>query len=178
MKKEIIKELLDKFYIEYHDRNFNEAISLLNDILFNEGKGSFWIYSRLSSCYYELMDYDMALFYVKKAYRLNSESPLVLWDYAGALIMLKKEKKAIELLKRIQHMSDDLTIYGFTDADIKWMQSLKNDANFLIGKAYYTICEDVLAKEFLSNYLSNKKKGIKSIFTKKKALSYLKEINR
>lgn len=178
MKKEIIKELLDKFYLEYHNGNFKEAIMLLNEILFKEGKGSFWIYSRLSSCYYELMDYDTALFYAKKAYRLNPHSPLVLWDYAGALIMLKKEKKAIELLKRIQDMSDDLTIYGFTDSDTKWMASLKNDANFLIGKAYYTICEDTLAKNFLSDYLANKKKGMKSLYNKKKALLYLKEIDK
>lgn len=178
MEKETVEELLDKFYVEYHNENFNEAIILLNNILLKEGKGSFWIYSRLSSCYYELMDYDKALFYAKKAYRLNPNSPLVLWDYAGALTMLKKEKKAIELLKRIQNMSDDLTIYGFTDSDIKWMQSLKNDANFLIGKAYYTICEDILAEEFLSNYLSNKKRGMKSIYTKKKALQYLKEISK
>jgi len=124
------------------------------------------------------MDFDMALSYAKKAYRVNPNSPLVLWDYAGALIMLKKEKKAIELLKRIQQMSDDLTMYGFTDPDTKWMQSLKNDSNFLIGEAYYTICEDILANEFLTNYLSNRTKSMKSIFTKKKALSYLKEINK
>jgi len=41
MKKEIVKELLDKFYVEYHTKNFNEAISLLKEILLIEKKGSF-----------------------------------------------------------------------------------------------------------------------------------------
>lgn len=175
--KEAVKDLHNKFYIEYHNRNFNEAIIILNDILIKEKKGTFWVYSRLSSCYYELIDYEKALFYAKKAYELNPNSPLVLWDYAGVLIMIKKEKKAIELLKRIQYMSDDLTMHGFVDPDVKWMQSLKNDANFLIGKAYYTICEDVLAKDFLLKYLSNRKQGAKSIYIMEKALSYLKKID-
>jgi tetratricopeptide (TPR) repeat protein len=38
----------------------------------------------LSSCYYELRDYKKALSYAKKAYKLNPNSPLVLWDYTGA----------------------------------------------------------------------------------------------
>ncbi|WP_316839153.1 tetratricopeptide repeat protein [Pedobacter gandavensis] len=177
MEKETIKELLTKFYIEYHNGKYKEAIQLLNDILLKEDGDDFWIYSRLSSCYYELRDYEKALFYAKKAYKLNPESPLVLWDYAGVLIMLKKENKAIELLKRIQNMSDDLTNQGFMDPDIKWMQSLKNDANFLIGKAYYIICEDAKAKDFLSNYLSNQDKGMKSIYAKEEALLYLNKID-
>lgn len=177
MKIDPINELLDKFYLEYHNKNYNEAIMLLNDILVKERKGSFWLYSRLSSCYYELRDYEQALFYAKKAYRLKKDSPLVLWDYAGALIMLKKERKAIALLERIQNMSNNLTEYGFSKPDIRWMKSLKNDANFLIGKAYYTICEDELAKEFLLKHLSNRKRGRKSIYPKKLIVKYLKKLD-
>lgn len=178
MMKDSIDQLLDRFYIEYHNGSFEQAIIILKNILLIEGNGSFWIYSRLSSCYYEIMKYDIALRYAKKAYRLNPNSPLVLWDYAGPLIMLKKEQKAIQLLKRIQNMSDDLTLYGFTDSDITWMQSIKNDSNFLIGKAYYTICEDVQAKYYISKYLYNVDCGLKSIYTKEKAKLLLKKIGK
>ena len=172
-----IDDLLDKFYIAYHNKDFEKAIHLLDELLLQEGQASFWIYSRKSSCYYELKDYKTAVLYAKKAYKLQPNSPLVLWDYAGPLIMLKKEKKAIELLMRIQDMEEDLTQYGFSIPDIKWMRSIKNDANFLIGKAYYTICEDNLAKEFLLKHLSNRGRGKKSIYQKKLILKYLKKID-
>lgn len=177
MKLEKNSELLDKFYLEYHNHNYKEAIELLKDVLLKERKGSFWLYSRLSSCYYELKDYKKALSYSKKAYKLNPNSPLVLWDYAGALIMLKKEQQAIKLLTVIQNMDEDLTINGFTEPDTGWMRSIKNDANFLIGKAYYTICEDDLAKEFFFKHLSNRKRGRKSIYPKKLVLKYLKKLD-
>jgi tetratricopeptide (TPR) repeat protein len=176
MEFEKNNELLDRFYSEYHEHNYNEAITLLSAIIQKEKKGSFWLYSTMSACYYELKDYKKALFYAKKAYKLKPNSPLVLWDYASALIMLKKEKEGIELLMIIQDMDEDLTLYGFPVPNIGWMRSIKNDANFLIGKAYYTICEDELAKEFLLKHLSNRKRGRKSIYPKKIIIKYLKKL--
>lgn len=176
MESEKNNELIDEFYVEYGNRNYKEAIALLKAIIQEERKGSFWLYSTLSSCYYELRDYDTALSYAKKAYKLKPNSPLVLWDYASVLIMLKKEERGIKLLQRIQDMDEDLTLYGFPAPNIGWMRSLKNDANFLIGKAYYTICEDDLAKQFLLEHLSNRGRGRESIYPKKLVLKYLKKI--
>ena len=177
MKKENSDELLDEFYLAYRNRKYNEAILSLKDIIQEERKVSFWLYSTLSSCYYELKDYKKALFYAKKAYKLKPNSPLVLWDYASVLIMLKKEKKGIALLMLIQDMDEDLTMYGFPAPNIGWMRSIKNDANFLIGKAYYTIREDDSVKEFLLKHLSNRKRGRKSIYPKKLILKYLKKLD-
>ena len=75
MKKENSDELLDEFYLAYRNRKYNEAILSLKDIIQEERKGSFWLYSTLSSCYYELKDYKKALFYAKKAYKLKPNSP-------------------------------------------------------------------------------------------------------
>lgn len=176
MKIQDPEKLLDKFYKEYNNNNYKQAIKWLNEFIDLERKVSFWDYSRLSSCYYELQDYETALLYAKRAYSLKPKSPLVLWDYAGVLIMVKKEKKAIKLLQRIQNMEDDLTVYGFADPDKKWMRSLKNDANFLIGKAYYLICEDQLAKHSFQKHLSQRGKGLKSIYSKKQGVDYIKKI--
>jgi len=171
------EKLLDSFYIAYNNKNYVEAIESLQVIIISQKKKSFWIYSRLSSCYYELKNYENALNYAKMAYKLEPKSPLVLWDYAGVLIMVKKEKRAIKLLVKIQEMNNDLTEYGFEKSEIRWMQSLKIDANFLIGKAYYMICEDNLAQEYFRKYLLERSKNRKSIYTKKMALEYLKKIN-
>jgi len=48
----------------------------------------------------------------------------------------------------------------------------------LIGKAYYTICEDVLAKKFLVEHLSHRAKGKKSIYSKRLVLKYLKKLEK
>jgi tetratricopeptide (TPR) repeat protein len=125
--------ILDKFYIEYHNDNYDKAIEYLKHIIQLEKKGSFWLYSRLSSCHYELKEYGESIKYGNLAYRLKPNSPVVLWDYAGVLIMLNKEKKAIKLLLRIQSMEDDLTIYGFPTPNRRVMQSMKNDCNYQLG---------------------------------------------
>jgi len=167
---------LNKFYEEYHDDEYKNAILCLKKISKKEKHKSFWIYSRLSSCYYELKDYSKALRYAKTAFKLMPNSPLVLWDYAGPEIMLNKELKGIKLLKIIQNMEDDLTIYGFPDSNLKWMRKLKNDCNYLIGYAYYRICEDDFALKYFNLYLDGREMKIGSIYRKKDANKYLKKI--
>lgn len=171
------EELLDQFYMAYNGDDYSKAVELLHEVLLKEGKGSAWLYSRLSSSHYELRNYETALEYAKKAYKLWPTSPLVLWDYAGVLIMLRKEKKAITLLKRIQGMDTDLRTYGFADPQRSWMQSIKDDANYLIGHACYLIGEDALAKEAFLAHLATRKKGKKSIYPKKKVLKALNKLN-
>lgn len=172
------EELLDEFYIAYHGDDYSKAIELLNQVLLKEGKGSAWLYSRLSSCYYELRNYERALEYAKKAYKLWPTSPLVLWDYAGPLVMLGKEKKAITLLKRIQSMDTDLRTYGFADPQRSWMQSIKDDAYYLMGRSYYLIGEDALAKEAYLAHLATRKKGKRSIYSKKQVLKDLNKLDK
>lgn len=174
----INKNLHDMFYKEYHEKNFTKAIELLLSIQQMESDKSFWIYSRLSSCYYELKEYDKAVHYGELGYKLNSKSPLVIWDYAGALIMAKKEKKAIKLLLELQNMVNELAQHDLADPDNKWRQSLKVDANFLIGKAYYTICQDDFAREYLQKYIDQRQRGLKSIYSKKLVSSYLKKLEK
>ncbi|MEO6521807.1 MAG: hypothetical protein ABIN91_09015 [Mucilaginibacter sp.] len=178
MSSEEKSKLLEQFYIEYNNENYTAAKELLETIKAQEKKTSFWIYSRLSSCYYELRNYNIAFEYAKKAYKLQPWSPLVLWDYAGVLIMLDKEKRAIELLLRIQSMEDDLTIYGFSHPEIKWMKSFKLDSNFLIGRAYYQINQDRFAKEYLLKYLAQRKQGLRSIYKKADVVKYLKKLEK
>ncbi|MES2809826.1 MAG: hypothetical protein V4619_14445 [Bacteroidota bacterium] len=168
------EEAINKFYIEYENKNYSKAKDLLLFIINQDNRKSFWVYSRLSSCYYELREYDKALKYATLAYRLQPKSPIVLWDYAGVLIAVKKERRAIKLLFKIQEMQDDLTIYGFSHPQKNWMRAIKNDCNFLIAKAYYIICEDELAKEYFNKYLLSRSK--ETIYTKKQVLTYLKTI--
>lgn len=177
MEIEDIDKLLNEFYQKYDNSKYAEAIQLLEMIMHNEKKISFWYYSRLSSSYYELRDYKNAVKYAQIAYKMKPTSPLVLWDYAGVLIMVKKENRAIKLLLKLQDIEDDFTIYKFERPQKKWMQSLKNDANFQIGRAYYIIRENQLAKEYFLKYLSHRKKGLKTLYSKKQVSDYLKKLS-
>src|SRR5438309_778426 len=46
---------------------------------------SHWLRARLSTTYYEELNYDRALEEVEEARRLAPDCPLVLWEYAGTL---------------------------------------------------------------------------------------------
>ena len=73
-------------------------------------------------------------------------------------------------------MNDDLTRYGFAHADRKWMRSLQSDANFLIGHAYFIIRENDLSRKYFQLYIDQRKKGLRTIYSKKQALNYLKKL--
>jgi len=68
-------ELLNISYKSYHEQNYHAAINILESIRKKEKKPSFWILSRLSSCYYELKEYEKALEFAKMAYKENKRSP-------------------------------------------------------------------------------------------------------
>jgi len=170
------EKLLVDFYDMYNSGAYKMAIPLIETLLESDKKRSFWYYSRLSSCYYELQDYQKALEYAGIAYKKQAKSPIVLWDYANVLIVTKKERKAIRLLLKLQQLPDDFTVFKFETPQIKWMQSLKNDANFLLGRAFFIVRDDHLAKEYFTKYLLARKRGLKTIYTKKQVLVYLQKI--
>ena len=100
MKKRRKEDSFTEYYSYYKNENWEVAKKILKKLVKNE-PDSFWLWTSLSSVTYELRDYKKALKYSRKAYKLNSESPLVLWDYAGVLYMLEKHKKAIKMWKGI-----------------------------------------------------------------------------
>ena len=172
-----IDRLFKKFYKAYHEEKWLEAKNLMHEIIRNEKRISFFNYSRLSSCYYELREYKTALKYAKIAYKINRKSPLVLWDYAGALMMVEKERDAIKLLQQIKNLDEYTIGHVITTTGTKWARALLNDCNFNIGQCYYRIHEDSKAKKYLLEHLSNRKKGLRSLYSKRQVLKLLNKLN-
>ena len=71
-----------------------------------------WLLTRLGLTYYEERDYEKALETVKQAYAIAPKCPLVLWDYAGTLQMLRRHKEAMKLFRRIIAKGVDDIAYG------------------------------------------------------------------
>ena len=63
-----------------------------------------------------------------------------------------------------------------TTEGLKWAKRLMNDCRFKLGQSYYLIDEDFKSKKYFEEYLVYRKKGISSLYKKKEALEYLKEL--
>lgn len=171
-----IEKALIKYYNYFNKENWVSAKNILLDLLKN-GKKGFWIYSCISACYYEMKDYKHALKFSKLAYKTNPNSPLVLWDYAGVLIMLNKEIEGIKLYEKILYKSAFQIGKTETTEGIKWANSLLNDCRFKIGLAYFRIGKDANAKKYFLEHLKYRKKGLPSLITKNQVLNYIKRLD-
>lgn len=60
-----------------------------------------WLITRLALTYYEEFDYEKALEISMQALAIVPECPLALWDYAGALDMLKRWEEAEQVCSRL-----------------------------------------------------------------------------
>ena len=83
-----------------NSEQWGDARALILEKLVTESQ-SHWLWTRLSLTYYEQYDYETALEYFKIARKLASKCPLVLWDYAGALDMLRQLKLALRTYQKL-----------------------------------------------------------------------------
>ncbi len=162
----------NKFFINKDWANAKKVL----EILLTDNLDSYWFYTSLSSVTYELKDYTESLKYAEIAYSMNPLSPLVLWDYGGALYALDREDEAIFIWKKILELDDNKIAFELTQEGLKWAVSLKNDCYFRIGEAYYYLENDVLAIENILTHLANRKRGLFSLYSKREALNLLKKI--
>ena len=149
---------------------------MLQALISSSKEESFWLYTSLSSVCYELKNYEEALKYAKLAYALNTESPLVLWDYAGALYMLNQEQEAIDLWQRIIRINEEVIAFELTTEGLQWARSLKNDSLYRIAQSYYYLENDNMALKYAMDHLNSRKKGLKSLYKKSEILSLMSTI--
>ena len=168
-------QLLKQYYIFVKDKEWQKAKTILIELIEKNNKG-FWFYTNLSSVYFELKEYENALKYSEIAYSIKPESPLVLWDHAGSLLMLKRKAEAINLYKKILAMGDLEIAYERTQEGLKWTYSLKNDSNFRIAECYYFLEDFNLALEFIQIHLQKRKRGQMSLYSKRDANKLFKVI--
>lgn len=127
MSKEIEKLIADE--------KWKDVRKLIRAALRKE-PGDHWLLTRLGTTYYEVFDYEKALFYSKQALELAPNCPLVLWDYASDLDMLGRTKEAIAIYKKLVKRGVEGIAYGECGEGLAWARGLVADCLYRLAKCY------------------------------------------
>jgi tetratricopeptide (TPR) repeat protein len=138
-----------------------------------------WLITRLGLTYYEEKKYSDAFKISSKALALAPHCPLVLWDYAGVLDMLRREAEAISIWKKLIRRG----VLGIANDEcgegIRWAKSLLIDCKYRIALAYKNLGNYSLAIRFMNQHLEERVRGTRSIYQKsmvRKELSKIKKM--
>jgi tetratricopeptide (TPR) repeat protein len=123
-----------------------------------------WLITRIGTTYYEERDYEKALEYHETAMRLAPRCPLVLWDYAGTISMLGREKEAIGIWKRLIRRGVREIAYGRCGEGIRRARELTNDCRYTIGAAYASLGRSDLAKRYLRAHIAHRGPNCGSVY--------------
>jgi len=159
------------------NEEWNKAIKLAKSLLKHSPKNH-WLLTNISSSYYEARQYATALRYAEKALKIAPACPLVLWDYAGSLDMLEREREAIRIWEKLLNRSIKSMAFGLCGEGMKWTESLLNDCRYSIGNSYANLGKKKLAIKYLKAHLEFRRPGLTSLYTQKeikKELSALLE---
>jgi len=123
-----------------------------------------WLLTRLGTTHYEQGDYQEAYKFAKQAQTLASNCPLVLWDMAGALDMLGREKEAILMYRKLffrgaQGLANDECGEGIT-----WANALLTDCLYRLGGCYRHLGQSEQALWCYRKYVDLRSLGIRSIY--------------
>jgi tetratricopeptide (TPR) repeat protein len=80
--------------------NWKRARTLVRAALRRE-PASHWLIARFALTYYEEHDYERALAFAEKARDIAPHCPLALWELAGSLDMLGRDRDAIAIYRRL-----------------------------------------------------------------------------
>jgi len=94
---------------------------------------SHWLLTRLGLTYYEQRDYDRALFYEQKAYKLAPRCPLVLWDLAGTYDMLERFTEAQRIYRRLISRGISAIAFGACGEGVAWARGLIADCWYCVA---------------------------------------------
>src|SRR5207253_1294861 len=122
----------DRVEALFKEERWTDARQFLQEELRAE-PDNHWLLTRLSTTYYEQGDYKEALHWVEKALALAPDCPLVLWDYAGALDMLGREREAIGIYRSLLQRGAERIADDECGEGIEWATSLLTDCVYRAG---------------------------------------------
>jgi tetratricopeptide (TPR) repeat protein len=124
-----------------------------------------WLLTRLGLTYYEERNYSRALFYATKAMKIAPACPLVLWDYAGTLSMLDRNKEAIAIYQKLVKRGEKRIAYGRCGEGLSWARGLVADCLYRIGICYEDNGQTKRACHYYQQHLARRGPGCRSIYS-------------
>jgi tetratricopeptide (TPR) repeat protein len=141
-----------------------EAARLLIQSALEEQPENHWLLTRLALTYYEQFDYQRALELSCQALAIESECPLALWDYAGALEMLDRPEEALTFYQRIIDRGIDSLAYDQCGEGRARARGLSADSHYRMSHCYLALGDKDKAVEMMRLHLQQRGPGCQSIY--------------
>ncbi|PYP86125.1 MAG: hypothetical protein DMG65_19420 [Candidatus Angelobacter sp. Gp1-AA117] len=129
-----------------------------------------WLLTRLGLTYYEQRQYKRALHYSLKALQIAPYCPLAVWDYAGTLDMLGREKEALSIFRWLTTWGEETLAHGPCGEGIQAARSLIADCFYRIGTILARQGQRKRAAAAFREHLSRRTPGTRSIYPRSKAM--------
>jgi tetratricopeptide (TPR) repeat protein len=152
---------------------WTDARRAIQEELKNDPKNH-WLLTRLSTTYYEQGDYETALHWVEKARELAPDCPLVLWDYAGALDMLGREREALGVYRSLLQRGARAIAEDECGEGMEWATGLLTDCVYRAGRCFDDLKDRRRAATLYRRYLQLVDMGAPSIYPREEAVARLR----
>ncbi len=129
-----------------------------------------WFIARLALCTYERRQYQEALTLATKASVIHPGCPLALWEYAGALDMLGREREAIRVWMELLQTEEDVRLDEPCWEDETWSESLLNNCRYRLIRAYLDLEDQESAWHWMQEHLAHRKAGLYSTVSETEVL--------
>ena len=126
---------------------------------------SHWLLTRLGTTYYEEFDYQRSLQLSEQALVLAPDCPLVLWDYAGSLDMLKRPQEALAVYQQLVNRGIDALANDEFGEGRAWARGLYADSFYRMSHCYLSLGQENQAVAALQKHLEQRGPGCRSIYS-------------
>ena len=155
--------------------NWKKARQLIQSDLRRE-PNSHWLLSRMALTYYEEHQYKRALTVGLKAYKLQPNCPLVLWDLAGTLGMLGRYREASAIYRRLIRRGVKSIAFGDCGEGLVWARGLVADCWYRMAGCARQQRHTAQAVKYFEQHLDLRGPGCRSIYPLQAVRKELTEI--
>lgn len=155
--------------------DWKRARRLIRDGLRHQ-PNSHWLTTRLALTYCEQHDYKRALSIGQKALKLEPSCPLALWDLAGTLNMLKRNREASIMYRQLIRRGVKSIAFGDCGEGVAWARGLIADCWYRLA-----LCEKQLGRptrqviRCYNEHLARRGPGCRSIYSLQDVRKELRE---
>ena len=123
-----------------------------------------WLLTRLGVTYYEQKRYKLALKLSERAFYIAPLCPLVLWDYAGCLKMLKRNTEAADIYQRIIRRGPKRIAHGPCGEGLSLARGLVADCHLRLADIFEAMGREVESMSEFEKHLDMRGPGCRSIY--------------